>query len=50
MAFPTALALAFIAFAEAMTIAKAVEDKSKEYFTDANQELKAMGTSNLVGS
>ncbi|WP_350284362.1 solute carrier family 26 protein [uncultured Croceitalea sp.] len=50
MAFPTALALAFIAFAEAMTIAKAVEDKSKEYFTDANQELKALGTSNLVGS
>ncbi|MFD2588878.1 SulP family inorganic anion transporter [Croceitalea marina] len=49
-AFPTAMALAFIAFAEAMTIAKAVEDKSDEYHTDANQELRALGTSNIVGS
>ena len=49
-AFPTAMALAFIAFAEAMTIAKAVEDKSNEYHTDANQELRALGTSNIVGS
>ncbi len=49
-AFPTAMALAFIAFAEAMTIAKAVEDKSDKYHTDANQELRALGTSNIVGS
>ncbi|WP_350289225.1 solute carrier family 26 protein [uncultured Croceitalea sp.] len=49
-AFPTAMALAFIAFAEEMTIAKAVEDKSNEYHTDANQELRALGISNIVGS
>ncbi|MDT0605938.1 SulP family inorganic anion transporter [Croceitalea rosinachiae] len=49
-AFPTAMALAFIAFAEAMTIAKAVEDKSQEYFTEPNQELRALGLSNIIGS
>ena len=49
-AFPTAMTLAFIAFAEAMTIAKAVEDKSNEYYTDANQELRALGASNIIGS
>lgn len=49
-AFPMAMALAFIAFAEEMTIAKAVEDKSNEYHTDANQELRALGISNIVGS
>ena len=50
VAFPTALALAFIAFAEAMTIAKAVEEKSNERFTQPNQELRALGFSNIVGS
>ena len=49
-AFPTAMALAFIAFAEAMTIAKAVEDKSNEYYTKPNQELKALGMANIIGS
>lgn len=49
-AFPTAMALAFIAFAEAMTIAKAVEDKSQEYHTNPNQELRALGASNIIGS
>ena len=49
-AFPTAMALAFIAFAEEMTIAKAIEDKSNEYHTDANQELRALGISNIIGS
>jgi len=49
-AFPTAMALAFIAFAEAMTISKAVEDKSQEFHTDPNQELRALGASNIVGS
>ncbi|MEO0571014.1 MAG: solute carrier family 26 protein [Bacteroidota bacterium] len=48
--FPTALALAFIAFAEAMTIAKAVEEKSNEQHTRPNQELRALGFSNIVGS
>ncbi|NKI30901.1 sulfate permease [Croceivirga thetidis] len=50
VAFPTALALAFIAFAEAMTIAKAVEEKSNEQFTRPNQELRALGFSNIIGS
>lgn len=49
-AFPICLALAFIAFAEAMTMAKAVEEKSQEYFTNPNQELRALGISNIVGS
>ncbi len=49
-AFPTAITLAFISFAEAMTIAKAVEEKSGEYHTRPNQELRALGTSNIVGS
>jgi len=49
-ALPTALALAFIAFAEAMTIAKAVEEKSNESFTRPNQELRALGFSNVIGS
>jgi len=49
-AFPTAMALAFIAFAEAMTIAKAVEDKGNESYTRPNQELKALGISNIIGS
>lgn len=49
-AFPTAMALAFIAFAEEMTIAKAIEDKSQEYHTDPNQELRALGAANVIGS
>ncbi len=50
IAFPTALVLAFISFAEAMTMAKAVEEKSNEYHTDANQELRALGVANIIGS
>ncbi len=50
MVFPIGLALAFIAFAEAMTMAKAVEEKTQEYHTDPNQELRALGLSNIVGS
>ena len=50
VAIPTALALAFISFAEAMSIAKAVEEKSKEYHTRPNQELRALGLSNIIGS
>jgi len=49
-AFPTALALAFIAFAEAMTIAKAVEEKANKSWTRPNQELRALGFSNIIGS
>ncbi|TAI48190.1 sulfate permease [Flagellimonas allohymeniacidonis] len=48
--FPLALTLAFISFAEAMTMAKAVEERSNKYYTNANQELRALGISNIVGS
>ena len=48
--FPMAMALALIAFMEAISVAKAVEVKHKEYEVDANQELIALGTSNIVGS
>ena len=47
---PLAFILAFIAFAEAMTIAKAVDEKSGFTKTRANQELKALGLSNIIGS
>ena len=48
--FPIALALALIAFMEAISVAKALEVKHKEYEVDANQELIALGASNIVGS
>lgn len=47
---PLCLALAFIAFAEAMSMAKAVEEKSQKFYTDPNQELKALGIANMIGS
>ncbi len=48
--FPIAITLALIAFMEAISVAKAVEVKQKEYEVDANQELLALGASNIVGS
>lgn len=47
---PIALALALIAFMEAISVAKAVEEKRGENQVDANQELVALGLSNIVGS
>ncbi|MBQ0732928.1 SulP family inorganic anion transporter [Aquimarina celericrescens] len=47
---PIALTLAFIAFMEAISVAKAVEEKHTDYEVDANQELIALGTSNIIGS
>lgn len=47
---PIALTLALIAFMEAISIAKALEEKHADYEVDANQELIALGTSNIVGS
>ena len=49
-AFPLCMALAFIAFAEAMSMAKAVEEQQNEYFTKPNQELRALGLANILGS
>lgn len=48
--FPIGLALAFIAFAEASTMAKAIEEKTQEFYTNPNQELRALGLSNIIGS
>lgn len=47
---PIALTLALIAFMEAISVAKAVEERHTDYKVDANQELIALGTSNIVGS
>ncbi len=47
---PIALTLALIAFMEAISVAKAVEERHRNYKVDANQELIALGTSNMVGS
>ncbi|SFR36936.1 sulfate permease, SulP family [Robiginitalea myxolifaciens] len=48
--FPIALTLALIAFMEAISVAKAVEERRGEKQVDANQELVALGLSNMVGS
>ena len=48
--FPLAITLALIAFMEAISIAKAVEDKRKTSFVKPNQELIAIGLANVVGS
>lgn len=47
---PIALTLALIAFMEAISVAKAVEEKHSDYEIDPNQELIALGTSNIIGS
>lgn len=47
---PIALTLALIAFMEAISVAKAVEEKHSDYEVDPNQELIALGASNIVGS
>lgn len=47
---PIALTLALIAFTEAISVAKAVAEKHGDYEVDANQELIALGASNMIGS
>ena len=46
---PTALTLAVVAFMEAISVAKAIEERHG-YRVDANQELRALGLANLLGS
>jgi len=48
--WPIALTLALVGYLEAISIGKAMEEKNKEETIDANQELVALGTSNMVGS
>jgi SulP family sulfate permease len=47
---PTALTLALVAFMEAISVVKAIEENHKEHIVDPNQELIALGSSNIVGS
>ena len=47
---PLALTLALIAFMEAISVAKAIEEKEKKTSLNANQELIALGAANVVGS
>ncbi len=47
---PIALTLSLIAFMEAISVAKAVEQKHTDYKADANQELIALGAANVIGS
>ena len=46
---PIALTLSIVAFMEAISVAKAIEDR-QGYRVDANQELRALGVANIVGS
>jgi SulP family sulfate permease len=48
--FPIALTLSFIAFLEAISVAKAIEIKHTDYKVRPNQELIAIGFGNIVGS
>ena len=48
--FPIALTLALIAFMEAISVAKAIEEKHSDYEVDPNQELIALGASNIIGA
>jgi sulfate permease, SulP family len=48
--FPMALAIALVAYMEAIAVAKAIQQKAKNYNVDANQELIALGTANIAGS
>ncbi len=48
--FPISLTLSFIAFLEAISVAKAVEIKHNDYKVVPNQELIALGMSNFIGS
>lgn len=47
---PIAIALALVGYLEAISIGKAMEDKTGEDTIKANQELIALGSSNIVGS
>jgi len=47
---PAAFALSLIAFMEAITVAKAIEEKKGLSRINANKELIALGSSNIIGS
>ncbi|MDO3695510.1 solute carrier family 26 protein [Wenyingzhuangia sp. chi5] len=47
---PMALTLALVGYMEASSISKSLEEKNEDYEVDANQELVALGFSNMIGS
>lgn len=47
---PIALAISLVSFMESFAVAKAIQSKHKDYKVRANQELIALGTTNIVGS
>ena len=47
---PIALTIALVAYMEAISVAKAVQEKHKNYEVNPNQELIALGASNIIGS
>ncbi len=47
---PIALTIAFVGFMESIAVAKAIQAKHKDYELDPNQELRALGMANIVGS
>lgn len=47
---PLAITLALIAFMEAISVAKALEEKDKTNYLNPNQELIALGMANVVGA
>lgn len=48
--WPIALTLALVGYLEAISIGKALQEKEGKETIDANQELVALGSSNIVGS
>lgn len=48
--WPMGVALALVGYMETISIGKALEEKSGEETIDANQELIALGASNILGS
>ncbi len=48
--WPMAIALAMVGYLEAISIGKAMEEKTGEETIDANKELIAIGSSNVIGS
>ena len=47
---PTALAIALVSFMESIAVAKAIQSKHKNYKVIPNQELIALGATNIIGS
>ncbi len=48
--FPMALTISFVGFMESIAVAKAVHARHKNYELSSNQELVALGLSNVLGS